>query len=119
MAEFRKIPVSDFECAPIRMISKDWLLFTASKPDGTFNPMTVSWGGIGELWGKNVAFIRARFVALRRLQLFAGSTTWLAMSTSSTPLKIRSSASESLAQVMPAAPAAICLCASAAHLWDL
>ena len=42
MAEFRKIPVSDFECAPIRMIAKDWLLFTASKPDGTFNPMTVS-----------------------------------------------------------------------------
>ena len=60
MAEFRKIPVSDFECAPIRMIAKDWLLFTASKPDGTFNPMTVSWGGIGELWGKNVAFVFVR-----------------------------------------------------------
>jgi len=60
MAEFRKIPVADFECAPIRMIAKDWLLFTATKPDGTFNPMTVSWGGIGELWGKNVVFLFVR-----------------------------------------------------------
>ena len=60
MSEFRKNPVSDFVCAPIRMIAKDWLLFTASKPDGSFNSMTVSWGGIGELWGKNVAFVFVR-----------------------------------------------------------
>ena len=38
----------------IKKISKDWLLITAKKPDGSVNTMTASWGGIGELWGKPV-----------------------------------------------------------------
>ena len=60
MEEFKKIPVTEFTCAPVGMISKNWLLFTAVKPDGSSNAMTVSWGGIGELWGKNVAFVFVR-----------------------------------------------------------
>lgn len=41
------------------MISDDWALLTAGNESG-FNTMTVSWGGIGELWGKDVAFIFVR-----------------------------------------------------------
>ena len=38
------------------MIGKEWLLVTAEK-DGKANTMTASWGGVGVMWGRNVAFI--------------------------------------------------------------
>lgn len=38
------------------MISDDWALLTAGK-EGDWNTMTVSWGGVGELWGKDVVFV--------------------------------------------------------------
>ena len=41
------------------MIGKEWLLVTAEK-DGKVNTMTASWGGLGVMWGKNVAFIVLR-----------------------------------------------------------
>lgn len=41
------------------MIGKDWLLVTAKKEDKV-NTMTASWGGLGVMWGKNVAFIVLR-----------------------------------------------------------
>lgn len=41
------------------MIGKDWLLITAEK-DGKVNTMTASWGGIGILWNKKVAYIFIR-----------------------------------------------------------
>lgn len=41
------------------MIGKEWLLVTAEK-DGRGNTMTASWGGLGVMWGKNVAFIVLR-----------------------------------------------------------
>ncbi|MDR1707681.1 MAG: flavin reductase family protein [Prevotella sp.] len=37
-----------------------WMLITASKPDGTVNTMTASWGGFGVMWNKEVAFIVIR-----------------------------------------------------------
>ena len=43
----------------VKMISNDWALLTAGKSDD-FNTMTVSWGGIGELWGKDVCFVFVR-----------------------------------------------------------
>ncbi len=42
-----------------KMIGKDWLLLTAKK-DGKVNTMTASWGGIGVMWGKQVAFLFIR-----------------------------------------------------------
>ena len=42
------------------MIGKEWMLVTAAKPDGTVNTMTASWGGLGILWGKPVAFVFRR-----------------------------------------------------------
>lgn len=40
-------------------IGKEWMLVTAGTKDG-FNTMTASWGGIGWLWNKPVAFIFIR-----------------------------------------------------------
>ena len=42
-----------------QMIGKDWLLLTAKK-DGKVNTMTASWGGVGVMWGKQVAFLFIR-----------------------------------------------------------
>lgn len=41
---------------PFTLIGKDWMLLTAAKPDGTFNTMTASWGGVGILWNKPVLY---------------------------------------------------------------
>lgn len=41
------------------MIGKDWMLVAANK-DGKVNAMTASWGGLGVMWGKNVAFVFIR-----------------------------------------------------------
>lgn len=41
------------------MVGKEWLLVTAEK-DGKANTMTASWGGVGVMWGRNMAFIVIR-----------------------------------------------------------
>lgn len=41
------------------LIGKEWMLITAGTND-KFNMMTASWGGIGWLWNKPVAFIFVR-----------------------------------------------------------
>ena len=43
-----------------RMIDDEWMLVTAKKPDGTFNMLTASWGGVGVLWSRPVSFIFIR-----------------------------------------------------------
>lgn len=43
----------------VKMLSEDWALLTAGTLND-FNTMTVSWGGIGELWNKDVGFIFVR-----------------------------------------------------------
>lgn len=59
MAEFKHISPYELEGNPIRMIAKDWALATAA--DGTAaNTMTISWGGVGCLWNKPVAFLFVR-----------------------------------------------------------
>ena len=42
------------------LIGKDWMLVGAQKRDGSVNAMTASWGGLGVLWGKPVAFVFVR-----------------------------------------------------------
>lgn len=39
---------------PFERIGKDWCLITAGT-EGSYNTMTASWGGVGILWGKEVA----------------------------------------------------------------
>ncbi len=55
----KEINIRDIKESAVKMISDDWALLTAGNEEG-FNTMTVSWGGIGELWGKDVAFIFVR-----------------------------------------------------------
>lgn len=55
----KPLPLSDFDGA-FRRIGKDWMLLTVKKPDGTANPMTASWGGLGWLWNRPVAFLFIR-----------------------------------------------------------
>ena len=40
---------------PFKLIGEDWMLIT-SGDEKNFNTMTASWGGLGVLWNKNVAF---------------------------------------------------------------
>jgi flavin reductase (DIM6/NTAB) family NADH-FMN oxidoreductase RutF len=56
---FQEIKTTELKDNPFQMIGKDWLLVTAKK-DGKCNTMTASWGGVGVMWGKDVAFIVIR-----------------------------------------------------------
>ena len=59
MHVFQPIPVDMLEINPFESFGKDWALVSAGSKRKA-NTMTVSWGGIGVLWGKNVAFIFVR-----------------------------------------------------------
>jgi len=43
----------------LKLIGKDWMLVTSGKRE-LFNTMTASWGGIGWLWNRPVAFVFIR-----------------------------------------------------------
>ena len=55
----KEINIRELKDNFVKMISNDWALLTAGKSDD-FNTMTVSWGGIGELWNKDVCFVFVR-----------------------------------------------------------
>ncbi len=59
MSKFNEINAELLEQNPFKLIGKDWMLITAAQ-DGKVNTMTASWGGLGTIWGKNVAFIFIR-----------------------------------------------------------
>lgn len=56
---FKEIKPEEMQHNPFTMIGKDWLLVTAEK-DGKANTMTASWGGLGIMWNKKVAYIVIR-----------------------------------------------------------
>ena len=47
--------INELEFNPFTKIGKQWALVTAGNSEKC-NTMTVSWGGVGVLWGKNVVF---------------------------------------------------------------
>ena len=51
---FREIPIESLEFNPFTKIGKEWMLITAGDETKS-NTMTASWGGLGIMWGKNVA----------------------------------------------------------------
>ena len=53
---FQPIPINSVEFNPFEKIGKDWALISAGTKQN-YNTMTVSWGGLGVLWGKNVVNI--------------------------------------------------------------
>ena len=59
MSKFNEIKPALLQQSAFKLIGKDWMLITAKK-DGKVNTMTASWGGLGFMWGKNVAYIMIR-----------------------------------------------------------
>lgn len=59
MHTFQPMPIDLIEINPFTQIGKDWALITAGTKVKS-NPMTISWGGVGVLWGKNVSYIFVR-----------------------------------------------------------
>ncbi len=55
----KEINIRDLDISAVKMISDNWALLSAGNENG-FNTMTVSWGTIGELWGKDVAIVFVR-----------------------------------------------------------
>lgn len=52
--EFREVGIEELSFNPFQKISKQWMLITAGD-EMQSNTMTASWGGLGIMWGKNVA----------------------------------------------------------------
>lgn len=57
--EFKEIAPEDFNESVFKVIGKDWLLLSGTV-NGKTNAMTASWGGMGIMWGKPVAFVFVR-----------------------------------------------------------
>lgn len=56
---FKEIKATELQKNPFQMIGREWLLVTAKNGDKC-NTMTASWGGVGIMWGKNVAYVFIR-----------------------------------------------------------
>lgn len=59
MHTFQPYPIDVLEMNPFTKIGKEWALVTAGNK-AKYNTMTVSWGGVGVLWGKNVVNLYIR-----------------------------------------------------------
>jgi flavin reductase (DIM6/NTAB) family NADH-FMN oxidoreductase RutF len=61
--EWIETHIREFSDSPVARIADDWMLITCgntTEEKGNWNTMTASWGGLGVLWGKNVAFMFIR-----------------------------------------------------------
>ena len=63
--DFRKITPAEFSENALTVIDKEWMLVTSADKMGKecgkdYNMMTASWGGLGTLWNKPVAFVFIR-----------------------------------------------------------
>lgn len=56
---FIEIKANDIERNVFTQIGNEYMLITAKKDD-KINTMTASWGGLGVMWNKNVAYIVVR-----------------------------------------------------------
>lgn len=54
--EWKKTDVMDLELKPVAAFAKDWMALGVRSADA-MNAMTISWGSIGELWGKPVVTV--------------------------------------------------------------
>lgn len=56
---YKEINIRELKKSPVQMIADEWALLTAGTEDN-YNTMTVSWGAVGELWGKDVVICFVR-----------------------------------------------------------
>ncbi len=59
MVEMKMLSLEQLRKSPFQMIGREWMLVTAGNED-KLNTMTASWGGLGVMYGKNVAFVVIR-----------------------------------------------------------
>ena len=59
MHAFQPIPNELIEINPFEKIAKEWFAISAGSKEKA-NTMTASWGGVGELWGRDVVYIFIR-----------------------------------------------------------
>ena len=57
---FKEIKPDDISESVFKLIAEDWFLLTAGAQADGYNTMTASWGGMGQLWHKRVAFVFVR-----------------------------------------------------------
>ena len=72
MHAFQSFPIDLLEINTFTKFSKEWALVSSGTKKNA-NTMTVSWGGIGVLWGKNVAYIFVRESRYTKELIDAGS----------------------------------------------
>lgn len=73
MSNYKEIKPENLDQSAFKLIGKDWMLITAAK-DNKVNTMTASWGGLGIMWNKNVAYIVVRPQRFTKEFLDASST---------------------------------------------
>lgn len=56
---FKEIDITELNCNAVDLFNNKWALVTAGD-SSAYNTMTVSWGAMGELWGKPMATIYIR-----------------------------------------------------------
>lgn len=56
---FKEIDIEDLQLNPFTKIGKEWALLTAGDETAS-NTMTVSWGGMGVIWGQDVVTVYVR-----------------------------------------------------------
>ena len=68
---FKEVDIKSLNFNPFTKIGSEWMLITAGDESGC-NTMTASWGGLGVLWGKNVAtcYIRREEIRGRKRYLY-------------------------------------------------
>ena len=60
MNGYKKIAPEAVSGNTFNMIGREWMLVTATDSEGKVNTMTASWGGVGVLWNRDVAFVFVR-----------------------------------------------------------
>lgn len=59
MHTFQPFPMDLLEINPFTKFSKEWALLSSGTKKNA-NTMTIGWGGVGVIWGKNVAYLFVR-----------------------------------------------------------
>lgn len=60
MQDFKVISREDFSTNIVKRIGDEWMLITAGNKETGYNTLTACWGGIGNLWHRDAAFIFIR-----------------------------------------------------------
>ncbi len=60
MTSFAEIPIQSLDLRPFSVVGNEKMLLCAIKRDGSFNLMTVGWGGFGVMWGSPCVFYAVR-----------------------------------------------------------